>query len=62
MISVALNNHGSVYRSCSIHIVLFIIFFIISISTGSVFTYFHWYLKSDTNITNININTETVIY
>ena len=41
---------------------VFIIFFIISISTASVFTYFHWYLKSDTNITNININTETVIY
>ena len=27
-----------------------------------IFIYFHWYLKSDTNITNINSCTETAIY
>ena len=33
---------------------------IIGISTA--FVYFHWYLKSDINITNINPGAETVIY
>ena len=48
----------------TLYIVLFVIFSIIRISISSVFIYFHWYLKrSNTNaITNVNANTETVIY
>ena len=34
-----------VYNSCTIYIVLFVIFLIISISISSVFIYFHSYLK-----------------
>ena len=32
-------------NSCTVYIVLEVIFFIISISIGSAFNYFHWYLK-----------------
>ena len=31
--------------SCTIYIVIFVIFFIISVSISSVFIYFHWHLK-----------------
>ena len=42
----------------------FFIFLIISRSISSAYFYIYWYLKrSDTNVvTNINSNTETVIY
>ena len=58
-----LNDYGKVCNSCSVYIVLLVIFFIISISISSIFIYFHWYLrKSNTGVTNINPSTETVIY
>ena len=38
-----LNDHKNVYGSCTIHIVLFVIFFIMTISISSVFIYLHWY-------------------
>ena len=45
------NNYGNVCHSCTIYIVLFAMFLIISISIRSVFIYFLWYLKrSNTNI------------
>ena len=37
-----LDDHKNVCGSCTIHIVLFVIFFIVSISISSVFIYFHW--------------------
>ena len=49
MISVALNNYGSVCNSCEIYIVLFVVAFIIIISISSAFVYFDWYLKKSTN-------------
>ena len=49
--------------SSKVYIVLFVIFFIISISISSLFIYFHWYLKKiNTGVVNINPGTETVIY
>ena len=43
--------------SCSVCIVLLVIFFILSISISSVFIYFYWYLKnSNTGVTNIKCN------
>ena len=57
-----MNDHKKVCNSCAIYIVLFVIAFLIIIGIASVFIYFYWYLKSDTNITNINTGTETVIY
>ena len=44
------------------NIILLVLFFIMSISIDSICIYFHWYLKRDTNITNTNPSTETVIY
>ena len=40
-----LNDHKNVYGSCTMHIVLFVIFFVMTISISSVFIYLHWYLK-----------------
>ena len=51
----SLNDYGKMCGSCTIYIVLFVIFFMISISIILIFT-------SDTNITNINSCTETAIY
>ena len=40
-----LNDYGRICNFCTVFIVLFVIFFIISISISSVFIYFHCYLK-----------------
>ena len=58
-----LNNYEKVCNSCTLYITLFAITFLIIIGISSAYFCFHCYLKrSDTNITNINANTETVIY
>ena len=56
-----LNHYKKVCNSCTIYILLFVIAFLIITGIQSAFIYFHWYLKSDTNVTNINPDTETVI-
>ena len=57
-----LNDYEKICSSCTVHIVLFVIFLIIRKSISRLFIYFHWYLKkSSTNITNNNPITETVI-
>ena len=48
--------------SRTVYTVLFAIAFLIMIGGSSAFIYFHGYLKSDTNIANINPSTEAVIY
>ena len=53
-----LNDYGNVCNSCTLYIVLFIIFLIISRSISSEFIYFHWNLKKS----NTNIITEATIY
>ena len=50
------------YKSCTIYIVLFVIFLIVSISTSSVFIFFHWYLKKDNIPVKFNPSTQTTIY
>ena len=63
MISVNLNDYGNVRGSCTVYIVLLVIFFIISISISNIFIYFYWYLeKSNTDVININPSAETLIY
>ena len=57
--AISLNDYGNVRNSCTIYIVLFGIFLIISISISSIFIYFHWYLKK--NNTEYN-STETTTY
>ena len=58
------NDYGKVYNFCTIYIILFVIAFLIIIGISSAFIYFHCYLKRSNNnaITNINANTEIVIY
>ena len=52
-----------VCNSCTIYIVLLVIFFVKSIGISCAFIYFQRYLKKDnTIITNFNTNTETVLY
>ena len=58
-----INDYEKICSSCSVYIVLLVIFFIISISISNVFIHFHWYLKkTNTGVVNINPSTETVIY
>ena len=59
MINITLNDCKNVCGFCAVYIVLFVIFFLVSISISSTFIYFHWYLK--TISTNNNPRTETVI-
>ena len=40
-----LNDYEKICSSCTVHMVLFVIFSIISISISSIFIYLHWYLK-----------------
>ena len=61
--NTTINDYRKVCSSCTLYIVLLVIFLIIRIGISCAFIYFYWYLKKDiTNITNINANTETVIY
>ena len=45
MIYISTLNKKNICSSCTVYIVLLVIFFIISISVSRVFIYFHWYLK-----------------
>ena len=40
-----LGDYGKICYSCTVYIVLLVIFFLISVSISNVFIYFHWYLK-----------------
>ena len=40
-----LNDYGKISNTCTVYIVLLVVFFIISISVSSVFIYFHECLK-----------------
>ena len=58
-----MNDYEKICSSCSVYIVLLVIFFRLSISISSVLIHFHLYLKKgNTRVTNINPSTETVIY
>ena len=52
--NATLNDHRRLCNSCTIYIVLFVMFFIISISISSAFIYFHCYSKGS--------KTEAIIY
>ena len=58
----ALNDHGKLCNCCTIYIVLLVILFEINVGISCAYFYLHCYLKkSNTDIANINANTETVI-
>ena len=54
--NVTLNYHWKASNVCAISIVLLLIIFIISISIGSAFIYFHWYLNRSNNYVNTSTN------
>ena len=58
--SIPLN--AKVSNSCTIYIVLCVIFLIISMSISSVFIYFHWYLKKDNACVKFSPSTQITIY
>ena len=58
LISVTLDYYKNVCGSCTIYIVVLVIFFIINISTSCQ----RKIMKDNANITNINANSEAVIY
>ena len=61
--SIEINDYEKLSNSCSVYLVLLMVFFILSMSISSIFIYYHWYLKkSNTGITNINPSTEEVIF
>ena len=58
-----INDYEKICSSCSVYILLLVIFFIVTISISNVFIYFHRNLKkSNAGVTNINPSNETVIY
>ena len=43
--TIPLNDYGKISNSCTVYIVLLVMFLVVSISISSVFIYFYWYLK-----------------
>ena len=56
------NENEHKCSSCTLYIVLFSIFFTISIGIATYFDYFYWYLKKDDAYAMLNIRTETTVY
>ena len=56
------NEHKKQCSSCTVYIMLFSIFFTISIVIGIYFVYYHWYLKKYSLHVNFNTHKETLIY
>ena len=58
--NATLNDHRRAYNSCTIYIVLLVIFFIISANIKSAYIHCHWYLRKSN--TNVNTNTGITTY
>ena len=56
---IHLNDYKKVCGSCTLYIVLFVIFLVISICISGAFIYFHWYLKKDNVRIKFNPGTQT---
>ena len=56
------NENEHKCSSCTLYIVLFSIFFIISIGIVTYFVYSQWYLKKDNSHAMLDTCTETTIY
>ena len=60
--AIPLNVYKKVCNSCTIYIVLFVVFVITSICISSVFIYFDWCFKKDNVHVKFNPGTQTTIY
>ena len=59
---ITLNDYKIVCGSCTLYIVLFVIFLVISAVNSAVFVYFYWYSKKkllQSLITSINESSQT---
>ena len=56
--AIPLNDYKKVCGSCTLYIVLFVVFLLTSIVISSVFIYFYWYSKKTLEMPI----TETIIY
>ena len=60
------NVSSSHYKcgSCTLYIVLFVVFLVTSVVISAVFIYFYWYSKKkkQISVTNINDNSQTSQY
>ena len=61
-ITQAENEHGNKCSSCTLYIVLFSIFFTVSIRIAIYFAYFYWYLRKDDARVMLDTHTETTNY
>ena len=59
---ILLNDSKKVCGSCTLYIILFVIFLVISTVIGAVFVYFYWYSKKDNVRVKFNPGTQTTIY
>ena len=60
-ITQAENEYKNKCSSCTLYIVLFSIFFTISIGIATYFVYSHWWLKNDDSRVMLDTCTETAI-
>ena len=58
---ITLNDYKKMCGSCTLYIILFVVFLVTSTVISSVFIYFYWYSKKKLQmlITNINENYQT---
>ena len=61
-ITLAENENSYKCSSCTLHIVLFWIFFTINVEIVTNYVYSHWYLKKDSQHVDFNTFTQTTIY
>ena len=61
-ITEAENEHEKKCSSCTLDVVLFSVFFTISIRIATYLAYFYWYLKKDDAHAKLYTRTETTIY
>ena len=59
---ILLNDYKKVCGSCTLYIVLFAIFLVISTVISAVFIYFYWYLKKDNVRVKFDPGTQTGVY
>ena len=60
--TIPLNDYKIVCGSCTLYIVLFVMFLVISAAISAVFIYFYWYSKKDNARVKFNPGTQTTMY
>ena len=56
------NDYKKLCGSCTLYIVLFVVFLVKITAISSIFIHFHWYLKKDNVRVKFNPGTQTTVY